>query len=220
MNTNILVTSYTTQESPSQKWGGDPTSLTEASYQQILKMLTDSGEKHFNLIGGEPTAHYDFKSILELTNLWCKENQLTATLFTNGSYLEPFISSIGSSINLIIQFAALEDFIQIEQYTTIMNTLQHLDNLGWFNSEKAICQFEIKPDSQSFEYIENLLTTFKFSKIRINFPPMQRIVVGGGTRLGGATLQGYGVVQGGGYYERLVPLLRHRIPYLSTSRNL
>lgn len=175
MNTNILVTSYITQESPSQKWGGDPTSLTEASYKQILKMLTDSGEKHFNLIGGEPTAHYDFKSILELTNLWCKENQLTATLFTNGSYLEPFISSIGSSINLVIQFAALEDFIQIEQYTTIINTLEHLDNLGWFNSKKAVCQFEINPNSQSFEYIENLLTTFKFSKIRINFPPISLI---------------------------------------------
>lgn len=171
MNTNILVTSYATQGSPSQGWGGEPTSLDLASYEKILKMLTHSGEKHFNLIGGEPTAHPNLKPILEKTNEWCKNNLMTATLITNGSYLEQFIPSIGAYIDLIIQCAALKDFARVEQYTEIYATLQHMDNLGWFDSGKAICQFEIQPDTISYEYIENLFTLLKFKKVRVNFQP-------------------------------------------------
>lgn len=171
MNTNILVTSYATQESPSQGWGGDPTSLDLASYEKILKMLTSSGEKHFNLIGGEPTAHPNLKPILEKTNEWCKNNAMTATLVTNGTYLESFIPSIGAYIDLVIQCAALKDFAKVEQYTEIYATLQHIDNLGWFESGKAICQFEIQSNNISYEYVENLFSSLGLKKVRINFSP-------------------------------------------------
>ena len=46
-----------------------------------------------------------------------------------------------------------------------------MDNLGWFESGKAICQFEIQSDNISYEYVENLFSSLGLKKIRINFPP-------------------------------------------------
>lgn len=172
MNTNILVTSYTTQESPSQMWGGDPLSLDVTAYEEILSKLVASGEKHFNLIGGEPTAHYDLKPILERTNNWCRKYGMTATLVTNCTYLENYISSIGEFISLIVQIAPLETFTAINQYTSIRDVLLHIDNLGWFDNGKAICQFELAEKMFSLDYIENLLLDFTLPLIRVNFPPI------------------------------------------------
>lgn len=172
MNTNILVTSYATQASPSQLWGGDPTSLDLTSYEEMLKMLKTSGEKHFNLIGGEPTVHPNLTPILERTNEWCKENRATATLVTNGTYLEQYITSLGSFINIILTFADLHDFTKIEHYTDIVSVMQHMDNLGWFESEKTVCRFELQQSTFSFEYIENLFETFKLPQVEVNFAPI------------------------------------------------
>lgn len=171
MNTNILVTSYATEMSPSQTWGGDPTSLDLVTYGKILDMLTASGEKHFNLIGGDPILHPHFNQILEKTNDWCKNHSMTATIVTAGSCLEDYIASIGAYVDIVIEFSLLENFTNIKDYTAIYNVISHMDNLGWFDNNKAVCRFEIHPSVTSYEYAENLFTSFKFKKVQVNFVP-------------------------------------------------
>lgn len=171
MDPNILVTSYTAIGSPSQKWGGDPKTLDLETYDIILEFLVSSHKKHINLIGGDPVIHPDFFNILQKTNKWCKNFGMTASIYTSGIYLEKYIPYIGNDINIVISISALEYFNRIERFTDVYNIIEQLNNLDWFTSGKAICQFELYPYSINYDYIENLFKAFQFKQVKVNFSP-------------------------------------------------
>lgn len=69
------------------------------TFRQILSFCR--GE-HVGIIGGEPTIHPHFKDIITEVNHYCRDAHTTATLFTNGLFLDEHINDLGDGIGVLI----------------------------------------------------------------------------------------------------------------------
>lgn len=136
------------------------------NYIKILKYLTEQNcEEHIGIIGGEPTIHPQFKDILIETNQCANANKINFTLFTNGIELEPYLSYIGSNINILIN---CNDFMKMsfEQVNKFRSTLHHIFQLGWIHNEKVICGCNLHLNEINYNWIWELVDAYHIPRLR------------------------------------------------------
>lgn len=138
--------------------------MSVEDYRKALEFLARTPRNHVGIIGGEPTLHPDFKEILKETNKYCKELDTSATLFTNGINLEPFLPYIGDRIGLLININSPQ-YQPAESYAKLIETLDHLDSLSWFD-RKVSCGCNIHPGLEDYSFIWEIVDKYHLTHLR------------------------------------------------------
>lgn len=141
-----------------------PVSISIDDFRKILDFLARTPKNHVGIIGGEPTLHPHFDQILHEVNIYCKEVNTGATLFTNGIELEPHLSMIGDRIGLLINCNSPE-FQSDESFRKQRETLDHLSLLSWFD-RKANCGCNLYPGCTNYSYMWDIVDRYHLNHIR------------------------------------------------------
>lgn len=144
----------------------DKQNITIEQFRKILAWIARTPKNHIGIIGGEPTLHPYFKDILHEVNIYCRDVQTRATLFTNGIYLDKYLPDIGEGIGLLINCND-PNSMTAQQEKMFRSTLDHLDILGWFRS-KANCGCNIHIGTDDYSYIWDLVERYRLGHIRVS----------------------------------------------------
>lgn len=141
------------------------------SIEQFLKILNWlyptalSRDFQIGLIGGEPTLHPQFKSILKHTNIFCETTQSKAILFTNGILLNQFLPFIGENMFILINVNQLQN----KQQDLFINTLNNINNLNWFKEQKVTLGCNLYLKEYNYKYFWDCVDKYKdISLIRVS----------------------------------------------------
>lgn len=137
-------------------------------FKDILKWISRT-PTHLGIIGGEPTLHPHFSDIMREVNIFCKELNVDATLFTNGIYLDKYVSDIGNAVGALININAQENMTPT-QWTMLNNTLEHLSILGWFmpGRPKANIGCNLYMGRDNYDFIWDIVDRFKLDSVRVS----------------------------------------------------
>lgn len=138
--------------------------ITLEDYQKILEFISRTPKNHVGIIGGEPTLHPHFKDILQETNRYCRETNTSATLFTNGIELDPFLPEIGERIGLLINCNSPHDQPS-DLYKKHLDTLEHLAALSWFD-QRANCGCNLHPGCTDYSWMWEIVDKYHLNHIR------------------------------------------------------
>ena len=143
--------------------------ITLPRFREILEWTSRTPENHVGIIGGEPTLHPKFSKILEEVNRYCRNVGTTATLFTNGIKLDPYLSEIGQSTGLLINCNSPEN-MTAEQWTELNNTLEHMALLDWFHpgQPKANLGCNLYLAREDYGYFWELVDRYKVDHFRLS----------------------------------------------------
>lgn len=133
-------------------------------YRKMLEFMSRTPENHIGIIGGEPTLHPQFEDILKETNKYCREVNTSATLFTNGIKLKPFIPLIGDRIGLLVNCNSPK-FVPSNLYSEMISTLDKFNELSMFDRRVNIgCN--IYPTLDDYSYIWEFVDKYHIHHIR------------------------------------------------------
>lgn len=135
-------------------------------YHYILQWISKTPENHIGIIGGEPCTHPFFSDIIKETNIYCRETNATATLFTNGIYLNKFLPEIGNKIHILINYNNPKNLTS-EFRSKLKETLDHLYLLDWLNS-KAQIGCNIYLDETNYDWIWEAVDNYQLKSIRVS----------------------------------------------------
>lgn len=141
--------------------------ITIEKFREILSWVARTPENHIGIIGGEPTIHPKFSDILKEVNQYCRELQTSATLFTNGIYLDKYLAEIGNSTGILINCNA-PDNMTADQWTRFNATLEHLHLLDWFHpgQERANVGCNIYMARTDYTYIWQIIDKYNIKRLR------------------------------------------------------
>lgn len=129
----------------------ESTSITLDDYKKILEFCSRHPMyAHIGIIGGEPTLHPNFNEILKETNIYCREVNTDATLFTNGIELDKYLPNIGERIGILINVNH-PDAQGPEKFKKLIALLDHLYELSWLDQRANLgCNVHMGCDDYSF----------------------------------------------------------------------
>lgn len=137
-------------------------------FRDILMWISRT-PTHIGIIGGEPTLHPFFSDILKEVNMYCRELNSTATLFTNGIHLDKWIPEIGNGIGILINCNGPEN-MKPDQWTALNNTLEHLALLGWFMPDRPRANIgcNLYADRTNYQYVWDIIERHKINHVRVS----------------------------------------------------
>lgn len=139
--------------------------ITLDDYKKILEFCSRvPGMNHIGIIGGEPTLHPHFDDILKETNIYCRECNTDATLFTNGIELEDYLPLIGDRVGLLINCNAPQ-YQNKDMFDKQAKVLDHLYDLCWYD-RKASCGCNLYLDCTDYSYIWDIVKRYKLDHLR------------------------------------------------------
>ena len=144
--------------------------ITIDDLRKILEWVARTPENHVGLIGGEPTLHPEFDNILKEINKYCKECNTSATLFTNGINLEPYLPYIGERFGILWNLNSPK-FMTDEQWKKTNETLDHIDSLSWLDDlpdrpSKVCIGCNVHPGLDDYSYLWEIVDKYKLRKVR------------------------------------------------------
>ncbi len=165
---NIAVTNYCNLKCPycfaDDMICEEKRHITLEQFRATLDWLARTPKNHIGIIGGEPTLHPQFGEILHEVNLYCRDLRTSATLFTNGIYLNKYLPEIGEGIGVLIN-CNHPDGMTAEQEKQFRATMEHLDILGWFR-ERATCGCNLYVGLEDYGYIWELVDRYQLNRLR------------------------------------------------------
>lgn len=129
-------------------------------YQQLLYFSSTS---NIGIIGGEPTLHPDFVNILKCTNYICNEQDIRATLFTNGIELKPFLSLIEDKISILININS-PSIMTDNQISKLSEVLDSIYTSPLAN--RTTCGCNIHLNCTDYDYIWKIVEKYSLFSIR------------------------------------------------------
>lgn len=165
---NIAVTNYCNLKCPycfaDDMIQEKSKAISIKDFQNILGFIARTPKNHIGIIGGEPTLHPKFEEIIKEVNLFCKENNTGATLFSNGIELEKFIPLLGDRITCLINCNSPKQ-MSIDNYNKLISTLDKIDELSLFDRKFTIgCN--VHPGCNDYSWIWELVNKYHLSSIR------------------------------------------------------
>lgn len=130
----------------------------------ILDWLSRTPKNHVGIIGGEPTLHPHFDEILKEINIYCRNLNTTATLFTNGIDLDKFLPDIGNRISILINTNSPNN-MEAEKYSKLLDTLDHLDLLCWYD-DRVTLGCNVYRELDDYSYIWELVDKYHLRRLR------------------------------------------------------
>lgn len=169
---NIAITSYCNLRCPycfaDDMIHEQSENISVDKFRSILQWLSKT-PVHIGVIGGEPTIHPYFSDILREVNLYCKELNQSATLFTNGIHLDKFVPDIGQAVGVLININS-PDNMDPKQWSSINDTMEHLSLLSWFAPEhaKASIGCNLYAERTDYQFIWDMVDRFNLPGVRIS----------------------------------------------------
>lgn len=118
----------------------------------ILNWIKKTPEycSHIGIIGGEPTLHPNFKEILNILNIFSKEQESHFVLFTNGIELSKYIYNIPKNMDILINVNTPSAMTE-DQFLSLKESIKLIDKIGWTNSKVTLgCNLCLEIDDYSF----------------------------------------------------------------------
>ena len=140
----------------------DASDITLENFQYALDFITSSGRNDVGIIGGEPTLHHDFHTILSMLIDNTKIND--AIIFTNGIELEPYIDQILHPKFGVLFNCNTSPNISDRQYEKLVT------NIGAYmkHSNHGMLGINIFSDDMDCSYIFELAKQFNQKEIRVS----------------------------------------------------
>lgn len=147
----------------------DANDITLENFQTALNFVTSSGPVKIGLIGGEPTLHHQFSSII---NMALEQNLVEiVTLCTNGIELEPYLDILNNSKVQILFNCNIAPNINARQEQQLLNNID-----SYFSVPENIGTLGINIYNNSIDctYIFELARKYNQKVIRISLtvPPL------------------------------------------------
>lgn len=134
------------------------------NFKIILDWLARTPKNHVGIIGGEPTLHPFFSDILKEVNIYCRDLNTSATLFTNGIELDKFIPEIGERIGVLLNLNS-PDYMKPDQWKKTTELLEHLSLLSWLDTRVNIgCN--VYRELDDYSYIWDIVDKYNIHKLR------------------------------------------------------
>lgn len=142
-------------------------------FQKILNWLGPIDNDKIGLIGGEPTLHPEFLSILKLVENFNHSFPTTNfTLFTNGVYLDKYIQEMPRCVQILINVNT-PTAMQPEQYERMIENIKTLSRLGWLNTKnnnapRVTIGCNICQEIDDYDFFWNIVKKFEISEVRMS----------------------------------------------------
>lgn len=138
--------------------------MTVDTVRRILQFALRGDQRFHNVgvVGGEPTIHPEFESILQELSVYLSENRASATLFTNGTGLEPYVKSIPESMGMLVNVNAPEKVGDLFDKTVL--ALEEVARRDLFGKTTLGCN--VYPTLLDYSWIWDLCKEFKLDHLR------------------------------------------------------
>ena len=141
---NIILTSYCNLHCP-YCFANEMINTEEiknisiAQFQHILDWIskTPLEGQRIGLIGGEPTLHPQFDEILDIVGKFCLEHNCFSILFTNGIYINKFLSNIPSKMVILLNFN-IPTAMTPQQWESLNINIEKMHKIGWLYKSEDI----------------------------------------------------------------------------------
>lgn len=143
----------------------DRSDISEDNFDKAIEFLTASGPVSIGLIGGEPTIHSQFKTILEkiIANPLIRE----AVIYTNGIRVDEYINQIvHPKFRLLINCNSPQDIGEIA-YTKLRENLNLLFH-QYYMKDRINLGINLYSDDMDYSYIIDLLKRCGLHRVRIS----------------------------------------------------
>ena len=139
-------------------------SISLEDFDKILEFTSRTSNNYIGIIGGEPTLHPHFDEIIKRVNLYCRENNTNATLFSNGIELKKYIPLLSERIGLLINCNS-PDKMSTEQYSKLISTLDEMYELSMFDT-RVTCGCNVHPGCDNYYWIWEIVDKYNLPHIR------------------------------------------------------
>lgn len=140
--------------------------ITIDELHRTLSWLARTPKNHVGIIGGEPTLHPHFSDIIKEINIYCRDCDTGATLFTNGIHLDKYVSELGDRISILINCNPPEE-MGPEQEKKFHAMMDHLSLLSWFG-RRANCGCNLHIGREDYGYIWELVERYHLPRLRVS----------------------------------------------------
>lgn len=125
-------------------------------FSKILNWFTESYEEieQIGIIGGEPTLHPMFLSIMDLLNKYCATLNIEGLVFTNGILLKPYMKHMGDNIGFLVNCNSPK-YQTKKQYEQLLDTLYTAKKMGWIETDRMRVGCNIFLDLNDYSYFWN-----------------------------------------------------------------
>ena len=141
------------------------TDITVKNFMKAVSFLTNTGNTHVGLIGGEPTLHPVFQLFMEM--LIANPKVTGITLYTNGLLMDQFIPQIIHPKVTVLVNCNSPRIIGEKAFTSIQ---QNLDTLIWkyYRKEQINLGINLYSIDMDYSFIVELLQRYKMHHLRIS----------------------------------------------------
>jgi len=139
-------------------------SISLEDFIKILQFTSRTPKNHIGIIGGEPTLHPEFDKIIKEINIYCRENNTGATLFTNGIELEKYLPMLCERIGMLINCNS-PDKMSIDQYKKLSSTLDKINELCMFDT-RCTCGCNVYLGCDNYYWIWEIVDKYHLPHIR------------------------------------------------------
>lgn len=171
---NIILTSYCNLHCPycfanSMITTENTKNISLEQFNKVLNWLDD--DDRIGLIGGEPTLHPQFDSILTMIESYSRQRNYDCgfILFTNGIYLNKYLNHIPRNMDILINVNQPQAMTP-QQYADMIKNISIIYNRGWFHNEdrKATLGCNICQEIDDYSFIWTLVKRFKIPALRMS----------------------------------------------------
>lgn len=143
--------------------------ITLENFQIGLNFLTTCHNTRIGLIGGEPTLHKDFQTILSL--LEQHKNITSVILYTNGIELEKYLEILSNpKFEITFNCNSIPNITEQQQWKLIKNIDTYFSN----SNNLGLLGINIYDDVSNYEYVFQLAKKYHHPiiKVALTVPPL------------------------------------------------
>ena len=132
-----------------------------------LEPYLQSIHSRIGILGGEPTLHPQFETIMEHTSTICQKYNTSSIIFTNGIELsEKIIKMIPDDTHILINYNHPSIYTK-EQYNKLQNNLELLSNINWINPKKVNLGITLCEQIKDYSFIKEAIKKYNLKKLRL-----------------------------------------------------
>lgn len=137
--------------------------MTIDRFVEIINFI-EKTERHFGIIGGEPTLNPEFKEFLRISRDWSNKHNGDVTLFTNGIELEKFLNDLGTQISVLINLNSPEK-MDPNKWKKLNKCLDAIYDKGLFRTQVSL-GVNLYPLCKDYSFIFDILKKYDIHRVR------------------------------------------------------